>query len=72
MFENGLYFISLVTIAALAPAIFAASENFGPEVTFQGSTLTGWYKLGDADWSADHGEILGTPKPASRTSGGRL
>jgi hypothetical protein len=27
--------------------------------------LTRWYKLGDADWRADQGEIIGAPKRES-------
>jgi hypothetical protein len=36
--------------------------TFRPDIHFQGSTLTGWHTLGDADWKAVNGEITGTPK----------
>jgi hypothetical protein len=57
---------SLVAIAGaicvLGSLIFAASQNFVPDVVFQGSSLNGWHKLGQADWRAENGEIIGTPK----------
>jgi hypothetical protein len=40
----------------------AASKNFVPDVVFKGSSLTGWRPLGQADWRAENGEIVGTPK----------
>src|ERR1700682_4313978 len=50
------------TVCVLGSAIFAASQNFLPDVAFKGSSLTGWHKLGQADWRAENGEIIGTPK----------
>ena len=47
----------------LWPAI-GAGPTFIPDFTFKGSTLTGWHPLGDADWRAESGEIIGTPKSA--------
>jgi len=55
----------LITVAALGilgSAIFAASQNFVPDYVFKGSALTGWHKLGQADWRAENGEIGGVPK----------
>ena len=41
----------------------AANRNFLPDWTFQGSSLPGtWRTLGDADWRAENGEIVGTPR----------
>lgn len=58
-----------IAIAAIAGAIclivsvvFAANTNFRPDVIFTGSSLTGWHKLGQADWRADNGEIIAAPK----------
>jgi hypothetical protein len=31
-------------------------------VVFRGSTLAGWHTLGHADWRAQDGEIIGTPR----------
>jgi len=42
--------------------VSAASPNFLPDVVFKGSSLTGWHRLGQADWRADNGEIIATPK----------
>ena len=47
---------------------WAASRNFVPDVVFKGSTLTGWHPLGQSEWRAQDGEIIGTPK----SSGGWL
>ena len=30
------------------------------DATFQGSNLNGWQTLGDADWRAENGEVVGT------------
>ena len=32
---------------------------------FKGSALTGWHKFGQADWRAENGEIIATPKDES-------
>jgi Domain of Unknown Function (DUF1080)/FG-GAP-like repeat len=42
----------------------AAPRNFVPDVVFRGSSLTGWRAAGQADWRAQDGEIIGTPKAA--------
>src|SRR5260370_5566969 len=65
MSKKQLFVSSLILICVLASAILAASKNFIPDVTFNGSALTGWHTLGQADWRADHGEIVGTPKGGS-------
>src|SRR5438128_6192677 len=49
-------------IFAIGSAVVAASQNFRPDVIFTGSSLTGWHKLGQADWRADYGEIISAPK----------
>ena len=48
----------------------AAPPNFKPDGTFKGSALTGWKVVGDADWSAQNGELIGKAKPG--TNGGWL
>jgi hypothetical protein len=62
MSKPNAYVISLAALAVLGSAIFAASQNFLPDVVFKGSVLTGWHKLGQADWRADDGEIVGVPR----------
>ena len=39
-----------------------ASKNFVPDWTFQGSSLGTARTLGNADWRAENGEIVGIPK----------
>ncbi len=69
MLKKRLYVSSLAASGVIASAMWAAGLNFLPDVTFRGSSLTGWHKLGDADWRANDGEITGAPK---RESGGWL
>ncbi len=53
--------------ALLVAAMFAAApEDFVPSWTFQGSSLKGFQMIGQADWRAENGEIIGTPKSAGR------
>src|SRR3989440_10932439 len=58
---NG-YMIAAAALGIAGSAIFAASQNFVPDYVFKGSALTGWHKLGQADWRAENGEIVGVPK----------
>jgi hypothetical protein len=57
---------ALVTVAPL----FADGPSFHPDVTFQGSSLDGWHTLGQANWHAENGELIGAPQQAG--SGGWL
>src|SRR5688572_14198354 len=43
-------------------SVNAAGPTFRPDVVFKGSALAGWTPLGDAEWRAANGEIIGTPK----------
>jgi hypothetical protein len=45
--------------------MFAAGPSFHPDVTFHGSSLSGWHTLGQASWHAENGELIGTPQSAS-------
>ena len=45
----------------LLPA-WAEGPTFRADYTYQGSALSGWHTLGQADWKAQNGEIVGTPK----------
>src|SRR3954451_12690078 len=42
-----------------------APRTFRPDYTFSGYSLTGWPTLGEADWKAQNGEIVGTPRNAA-------
>ena len=46
----------------LSPA--KANKNFPPDWTFKGSSIASFKSVGDADWRAENGEIIGTPKSA--------
>ncbi len=48
----------------------ADPPNFKPDGSFKGSALTGWHVVGDAEWTAQNGEIVGKAKPG--TNGGWL
>jgi Domain of Unknown Function (DUF1080)/FG-GAP-like repeat len=53
---------TLMCVVAGGAHVFAAGPSFYPDATFQGSNLNGWHTLGDADWRAESGELVGTPK----------
>ena len=64
-------FAVAVAVAATALVINASGPaNFKPDGMVTGSTLAGWHVLGDADWKAQNGELVGTAK--SGGSGGWL
>jgi len=42
-------------------AAFASGPDFYPEITVSGKSLDGWHTLGNAQWHAENGEIVGTP-----------
>ena len=52
----------VVLSCVLVWSLNAAGPTFRPDVVFKGSALAGWTRLGDADWKAENGEIIGTPK----------
>jgi hypothetical protein len=57
------YFLwTLVFAFAGGAHVFAAGPSFYPDATFHGSSLNGWHTLGNADWRAERGELVGTPK----------
>ena len=43
----------------------AANKNFVPDWTFQGSSISSFRTVGEADWRAEDGEIVGIPRSAS-------
>jgi hypothetical protein len=52
-------------LGSTSPVTYAVSKNFAPDVTFTGSSLSGWRPLGDTKWRAENGEIIGAPDGAS-------
>ena len=59
---------AVLLAVALPIDLSGANGNFVPDWTFKGSALTEWQPLGQADWRAENGEIVGTPA----TGRGRL
>ncbi len=61
MFKKRALPIAFVVVISVTP-IFASGPSFRPDTVIDGSSLNGWHTLGQADWHAEKGEILGTPK----------
>ena len=61
MRKGGLAAVAVV-LAAMAIPVSGTRSTFAPDWTFKGSTLSGWQVLGQADWRAVDGELIGTPK----------
>ena len=53
--------IAVIATAAVLP-LAGTRSTFVPDWTFKGSALTGWTVLGQADWRAVDGELIGTPR----------
>ncbi len=60
--------LSLLMLAGSMPAI-AVGPSFIPDVTFNGSNLSGWHTVGNVEWHVENGEIVGKP---TKPSGGWL
>lgn len=54
-------FTSAVLSWMFLPAL-QANSTFIPDSVFKGSSLTGWHVLGQANWQAQNGELVGTVK----------
>jgi len=62
MLDKRAYGIAAIAALFLVP-VFAEGPTFIPDATFKGASLTGWHVLGQADWHAQNGEVVGTVKP---------
>src|SRR5688572_13237618 len=51
-----------VIVVSLSVPMLGTRYSFIPDWTFKGNTLAGWHVLGQADWKAANGELVGTPK----------
>ena len=60
----------MATAIWLLVPVFATGPTWIPDATFKGTSLAGWHVLGQADWRAQNGEVVGTVKPGG--SGGWL
>src|SRR6266446_2888540 len=58
---NGGYVATAIAVVLISAPVFAG-VTFIPDSTFKGSSLTGWHILGQADWRAQGGELIGTAK----------
>ena len=56
------FLLSVALALISATPMFAAGPSFHPDVTFSGSSLSGWHPLGQASWQADNGVITGKPE----------
>ena len=56
---------AVIAAAAFASIIHGASTNFAPDAVFTGSSLGGWQPIGQSNWRAENGEIIGTPTAAA-------
>src|SRR5918994_1750951 len=54
-------FIFIITCVAAMASVSHANKNFSPDWTFVGSSLADAEQLGAAKWSAQNGELIGTP-----------
>src|SRR6266852_4606307 len=62
MSDKRAYLIVAITGVLLLPLVFGGGPTFSPDSTFKGSNLNGWRVLGQANWRAQNGELIGTPK----------
>jgi hypothetical protein len=60
MITKSRFLIAVIALACMAPA-FASGPDFYPDINVSGRNLDGWHTLGNAQWHAENGEIVGTP-----------
>src|SRR5690349_20116907 len=57
--------VTLLALVSVAAGVRAADPpDFKADAAFTGSSLANWRMVGQADWSAQNGEIVGKPKAA--------
>ena len=57
-----LMLLAAVTTFLGSLPMFATGPSFHPDVTLTGSSLAGWHTFGQAEWRAENGEVVATPK----------
>jgi Domain of Unknown Function (DUF1080)/FG-GAP-like repeat len=55
--------VAASTLLCVLPAL-ASGPSFRPDLTISATSLDGWHTFGQANWRAEGGEIVGTPKQA--------
>jgi hypothetical protein len=51
-----------VVVVLLSTPVLGTRYSFVPDWTFKGNALAGWRVLGQADWKAANGELVGAPQ----------
>ncbi len=64
MSRKRFYWLAAAAVTLAAAAYAAAPWAFVPDSKMPAASLSGWHTLGQADWHAENGEIVGTPKAA--------
>ncbi len=64
MSRNRVYLFAAAAAMLVAAVIAtgANSQNYVIDTSFKATSLAGWHVLGNADWKAQNGEYVGTPK----------
>ena len=56
----------VVVVVSLSAPVLGTRYSFVPDWTFKGNTLAGWRVLGQADWKAANGELVGRAQVCRR------
>jgi hypothetical protein len=62
MFYKVRFRFACAVLASMFLPILQANSTFIPDSVFKGSSLAGWHILGQANWQAQNGELVGTGK----------
>jgi len=62
-----LFAVGLLGLFITMPS-WAVGPTFQPDVSFKGSSLTGWHPLGQGAWNARNGEVTGKARDAQKGS----
>lgn len=62
MFRNPRVMCMAAVLAVMFLPVLQANSTFVPDSVFKGSSLTGWSVVGQANWRAQNGELVGTAK----------
>ena len=57
--------VATAVCVLFAISVFTAGPTFRPDYRFAGTALTGFKPMGQAEWTVQNGEIVGTPKDSS-------
>src|SRR6478672_9721551 len=57
--------VATAVCVLFAISVFTAGPTFRPDFRFAGTALTGFKPMGQAEWTVQNGEIVGTPKDSN-------